>query len=236
MRHLPFVNCVALLALPLAVTMGFFSPLTTAQSMPAQTRPPFEITQVDLVSLKNWNSTQVSVLGLMPGMTRRETLMAAQKEGLRLDDDLGQGCLTEKTCNVLEGGRDNGVSLIYGENELVERFRVEARLRHTSREERSGWIVSRFQGETRRLFESYSDSVRNQILGPIDKMWVGKMERFSAWDARSSGLPLLAHRRGYQYRRYGLILYVDLHEPALGSDNDVEKLTIEFVPPAMLSK
>jgi hypothetical protein len=236
MRHLPSVKCVALLALPPAVAMGFLSPLTTAQSMPAQTRPPLEITQVDLFSLKNWNSTRVSVLGLMLGMTRRETLMVAQKEGLRLDDDLGQGCLTDKTCNVLVGGRYNGVSLIYGENELVERIRVEAHLRHTSRDERSGWIVSRFQGETRRLFESYSDSVRNQILGPIDKMWVGKMERFSAWDERSSGLPLLAHRRGYQYRRCGLILYVDLHEPALGSDNDVEKLTIEFVPPTMLSK
>jgi hypothetical protein len=95
---------------------------------------------------------------------------------------------------------------------------------------------SRFRGETRRLFESYSDSVRNQVLGPIDAMWVGKMKPFPAWDARSCGLPPLAHRRGYQYRRHGLILYVDLHEPNPKSDDDVEKLTIEFLPPTMPSK
>ena len=236
MRHLSFVRSVALLAPSLAVTTGFFSDSTAAQSPQAPARPPLEITQVDLFSLKNWNSMQVSVLGLMLGMTRRETSMVALKNGLRLDDDLGHGCVKEQICNVLEGGRYNGVSLIYGENDVLGKIRIEAHLRHTSSEERSSSLVSRFRGETRRLFESYSDSVRNQILGPIDKMWVGKMERFSAWDERSSGLPLLAHRRGYQYRRYGLILYVDLHEPAHGSDSDVEKLTIEFVPPAMLSK
>jgi hypothetical protein len=236
MRHLSFVRRVALLALPLSVTTGFLSAWIAAQSPQAPARPPLEITRVDLFSLRKWNSTQVSVLGLMLGMTRRETLMVAQKESLRLDNDLGQGCLTEKTCNVLVGGRYNGVSLIYGDNELVEKIRVEAHLRHTSREERSHSVVSRFQGETRRLFESYSDSVRNQTLGPIDEMWVGKMKPFSAWDPRSYDLPLLAHRRGYQYRRHGLILYVDLHEPDPRNDDDVEKLTIEFVPPTMLSR
>ncbi len=236
MRHLPFVKRVALLALPLAVTTGFFSALATAQSPQAQARPPLEITRGDPFSLKTWNSTQVSVLGLMLGMTRRETLMVAQKEGLRLDDDLGQGCLNEKTCNILEGGRYNGVSLIYGESEVLEKIRIEAHLRHTSREERSGSVVGRFRGETRRLFESYSDSVRNQILGPIDAMWVGKMKQPPAWDTRSYGLDLPAHRRGYQYRKHGLILYVNLHAPALGSNNDVEKLAIEFVPPTSLSK
>ncbi len=236
MKHFPFVRRVALLAAPLAATTGFCSAWTTAQPPQSQTRPPFEITQVDLFSLKNWNSTQVSVLGLMLEMTRREALMVAVKNRLRLDDDLGQGCLKEKTCNVLEGGRYNGLSLVYGENELVERIRIEAHIRHTSREERSSWLVSRFQGETRRLFESYSDSVRNQILGPIDSMWVGKMKPLSAWDTRSYGLELPAHRRGYQYGKQGLILYADLHEPNPQSDDDVEKLTIEFVPPTMLSK
>lgn len=236
MRHLPFLKRVAPLALPLAVTMGFFSAWIAAQSLQAQVRPPLEITQVDLFGLKKWNSTQVSVLGLRLGMTRRETLMIAQKEGLRLDDDLGQGCLNEMTCNVIKGGRYSGVSLIYGENELMERIRVEAHLRHTSREERSDSVVGMFRGETRRLFESYSDSVRSQVLGPIDAMWIGKMKPYSAWDPHSDGLPLPAYRRGYEYRRHGLILSVDLHEPALGSDSDLEKLTIEFVPPAMLSK
>jgi hypothetical protein len=236
MRHLSFVRSVALLAPSLAVTTGFFSDSTAAQSPQAPARPPLEITQVDLFSLKNWNSMQVSVLGLMLGMTRRETFMVALKNGLRLDDDLGHGCVKEQICNVLEGGRYNGVSLIYGENDVLEKIRIEAHLRHTSSEERSSSLVSRFRGETRRLFESYSDSVRNQILGPIDKMWVGRMKPFPAWDPRSAGGKLSASRRGYQYKKHGLILQVDLHEPYPQDDNDIEKLTIEFVPPTMLSK
>ncbi len=179
---------------------------------------------------------QVSVLGLMLGMTRRETLMVAMRTGLRLDDDLGQGCLKERTCSVSEGGRYNGLSLIYGESEILEEIRIEARIRHASKEEWSGWLVSRFQGETRRLFESYSDSVRNQVLGPIDAMWAGKMKPFPAWDPHSADGTLPAHRRGYQYTKHGLILYVDLHEPYPQSDSDIEKVTIEFVSPMTLSK
>ncbi len=236
MRHLPFVRRVGLLALPLAVATGFFSALTAAQSPQAQVRSPLEITQLDLFSIRNWNSTQVSVFGLMLGMTRRETLVVTQKTGLRLDDDLGQGCLNEKTCSVLEGGRYNGVSLIYDDSEILEKIRIEAQIRHVSKEERSGWVVGRFQGETRRLFESYSDSVRSQILGPIDAMWAGKMKPFPAWDPHSADGTLPAHRRGYQYKKHGLILYADLHEPHPQDENDIEKLTIEFVRPTMLSK
>jgi len=236
MRHPPLVKCAGILASLFVVMTEFFSASTAAQSPQDQAQSPLEITQVDLFSIKNWNSMQVSVVGLVLGMTRQETLMIAMKIGLRLDDDLGQGCLKERTCNVFEGGKYNGVSLIYGESETVEKIRIEAHRRHASKEERSGWLVSRFQGATRRFVESYSDSVRNQVLGPIDAMWVGKMKPFPAWDAHSMGLELPAHRRGYQYRRLGLILYVDLQEPYPQSDDDIEKLTIEFVPPRTLSK
>jgi hypothetical protein len=230
------LRCAGLFASLFAETMGILSTSAAAQSPQNQAQSPLEITQVDLFSIKKWNSMQVSVLGLMLGMTRRETVMAALKAGLRLDDDLGQGCLKEKTCNAVEGDKYNGMSLIYGEDEILEKIRIEARIRHVSKEERSGRLVSRFQGETRRLFESYSDSVRNQVLGPIDAMWVGKMKRFPDWDPRSAGLDLLAHLRGYQYKKHGLILYVSLHEPDPQSDDDIEKLTIEFVPPRTLSK
>ena len=232
----PFLRCTGLLASLLAETMGILSTSAAARSPQNQAQSPLEITQIDLFSVKKWNSMQVSVLGLMLGMTRRETLMVALKAGLRLDDDLGQGCLKEKTCNVVEGDKYNGMSLIYGEDEILEKIRIEARIRHVSKEERSGRLVSRFQGDTRRLFESYSDSVRNQVLGPIDAMWVGKMKRFPDWDPRSAGPHPLFHRRGYQYKKHGLILYVDLHEPDPQSDDDIEKLTLEFVPPKTLSR
>jgi hypothetical protein len=215
--------------------MEFPSASWTAQQAENRIQSPIEITQVDLFGMKNWNSMQVSILGFRLGMTRQDTLMVALKTGLRFDDDLGQACLKEKACNVFEGGRYNGVSLIYGEGEVLEKIQIEAQRRNASRQERSSWAVSKFQGATRQFVESYSDNLRNQILGSSDAMRAGKMTPPSVRGSNPSGLMPPAHRE-YQYSRLGLTLYLDLHDQTLSTDQAIEKLTIEFMRPKMLSK
>ncbi len=246
MRFYSFAKCVGVLFVLSFALMEFPFVGSTAQNAEDQAQPPFEITQVDLFSIKNWNSTQVSILGIRLGMSRREIHMLVSKAGLRLDGDLAQGCLQERPCNVFEGNGDKGMNLIFGGTGVLEKIRIEAQRRNASRQERSKWLVSKFQGATRQFVESYSDSRRIQTLGLSDAMRAEEMTPYSAWDTSSSEFVrnmggILAKNirpihQEYEYCRLGLILHVDFHDQDSSTDAFVDRLMIEFMRPNTCSK
>ncbi len=230
MRHLPFFGYAGIV-----VSLAFISPgysPNQADGQIAQNRGAFEITGVDLFGIKGWDSRQVSVLGFMLGMERREAFMIAQRDEVHLDDDHGQGCLTAKTCSVIQGGNFNGVNLYFGETDVLEKIGIEVRFRNVSREERSASVADRFNGVTRRFVESYSDNLRIRTLGRTDVIRAGKMPTPPVWANKiSTYFPPAPARFEYQYGSLGLILHVDLHDPAMGTDSAIDRLTIEFVRP-----
>ncbi len=217
-----------MLAIP---SIAFSADYTAAQTSQDKGGVHLEITQVDLFGTKGWDSGQVSVLGFSLGMGRREALLTAQQDGMRLDDDHGQGCLTAKTCSVIEEGNFKGVSLYFGETDIVEKIGIEVRFRNVSREERSASVANRFSGATRRFVESYSDNLRIRTLGRTDVIRAGKMNTPGWVRGTSENVPSLPAQFEYLYNSLGLILHVDLHDPTLMTDATVDRLTIEFVRP-----
>jgi hypothetical protein len=220
-----------------------FSPFI-ASSLKAQTsqslaQTPLEITKIDLFGCKGWESTQVSVRGFMLGMARKEAANTAQSEALILDDDLGQACLKEKTCNVLSNGKYIGVSLVFNAEDVVETIIIEAYRRNASREERSVWLSGMFLGNTRQLAADYSDNSRLRILGHADIYEVTTPEEPSVWRRlmrRSREAPI---QLKYQYSRLGLVVRADMSDGILYPvpvSGKPEFLTFEFIRPQTASK
>jgi hypothetical protein len=131
----------------------------------------------------------MSVLGFMLGMQRKEVFKAAQRAGVSLDDDSGQACLKAKTCQVFNQGKYRGMSPEFNAEDFLESFVIEIVRKDASRDERSAWLVTEFQGETRRLAESYSDNLRIRILGNVDSYWVKYPSHRSIWQGKTTGTP-----------------------------------------------
>ncbi len=217
-----------MLAIP---SVPFTADYTAAQTSQDRGGVRLEMTQVDLFGMKGWDSRQVSVLGFRLGMGRRDALLTAQQDEMRLDDDHGQGCLTAKTCSVIEEGKFNGIDLYFGESDIVEKIGIEIRFRNVSKEERSASVSNRFTGATHRFVESYSDNLRIRTFGRTDAIRAGKMNTPGWVRGTSTGFPSSPAQFEYLYSSLGLILHVDLHDPTFGTDPTVDRLTIEFVRP-----
>lgn len=153
--RLPCVLCLALLGLQCSNLL--------ARS--------FAITNVDIFSLKSWNSTQVSVEGLRLGMSLKEAKAGLSANGLNLYD---QG--DQKTCRATshlcyasqeptQGGTIIGVEL--GPSSQIVSIVLEIPENPATLPES---IASRFKGMTRRFFFSYSDELRLKLLGPADRV------------------------------------------------------------------
>jgi hypothetical protein len=210
-----------------------------AQTSQSQAQTPLEITKIDLFGLKGWESTQVSVRDFQLGMSRKKAAHTAQSEELILDDDLGQACLKEKTCHVLNNGKYIGVSLVFNAEDVVEMIVIEAYRRNASREERSVSLSGMFLGNTRQLAADYSDNSRLRILGNADIYEVTTPEEPSVWRRlmrRSREAPI---QLKYQYSRLGLVVRADLKGGtlhAVPASGKPEFLTFEFVRPQTASK
>lgn len=129
-----------------------------------------EITQIDLFSLKGWESAQVSVEGLRLGMNLGSAAAALSKRGLRpFDDATRLPCTaTSRTCYVARQATDGGTVDVKLENGgriaaiYVGMPEDPATLTQT--------IAGRFKGMTRRFFFHYSDELRLKLLGPADRV------------------------------------------------------------------
>ncbi len=236
MRRPILGNVVLVLALLFLTAQDLRAFPQAAATQPSKPQPRFDIAKVDLFGLKDWRSDQVSILGFMLGMSRPDVLRSAQQNELHLDDDHGQGCLKDSTCSVFSGHKYCGIALLFDEGDALDKIRVELQRRNASREERSSWLATKFQGTTLQFAESYSDNLRIRILGFPDAMSAGGIlppPLLTRPSAKNSSLP----HREYQYSRKGVVLLLDLQEGAFGGeDGPFENLTLEFVRPAKSTK
>jgi hypothetical protein len=185
---------------------------------------PIEITQVDLFSLRGWDSSQVTFLGFRLGMERNEAFRNAQNRGLTIDDDSGQGCLRAATCNLLKSGRYIGLSLSFGVRDSIRRIRVETPPTNASKEEKESWLITNMPGQTRELFEDYSDVLRARLLGVANANW---------FDApRGITLPGDEHaNQEFQYYSKGLILQVRSKETKPSEMPQKTQVSADFLFP-----
>jgi len=192
-----------------------------------------EITGTDLFATDHWLSTQVSVKGLMLGMSRRRAVEVLAPQHLNLDDASGQGCRSNSSvCYVLRLGTYTGMTVAFGDNDTMEKIAIDAYNRTASKDERSACLSHDFAGKTRELVEDYSDHLRVRILGNAEKYAV-KLPPFPR--ARlllppRNDRPITHYQ--YFYLRRGLILhtYVSGRDGFIGQ-GPLDKLVLEFVPP-----
>jgi hypothetical protein len=188
-----------------------------------------EITQVDLLSSKNWDSTQISIMGVRLGMSRQETFKAIQQWEAHLDDAAGQGCLKEHSCDVYKRDRYAGVSLVFNDDETVYKIRIDAYQKDATKGDSVPWIARSFRGETSRLVSLYSespndaDNLRARLLGQPNSYTVGKFQRRRR---KPTGDPV---HYEYWYGRLGLLVMVNVTLDYFNSET--EKLTMEFIQP-----
>jgi len=179
-------------------------PSSTGAGPAQNAQSSVEITQVDLFSLKGWDSGQVTFLGFRLGMRRNEAFRNAQNRELTMDDDSGQGCLKAATCHLLHSGGYIGLSFSFGIQDTIQRIRIEMPSSYASKEQREAWLAAKIPGKTGELFEKYSDNMRARLLGVADASW------FDAPTTGRSPFSLQSAKQEYQYYSKGLILHVRL--------------------------
>lgn len=168
---------------------------------PSQKRPSsIEISQVDVFSLQGWDSSHVSFAGFRLGMERKEAFRNAQDWDLTMDDDSGQGCLKAATCHLLKSGKYIGLIVTFGISDSIQSIRVEVPSSNVSRKEKENWLVAKMCGQTRELFENYSDSLRARLLGIANANWFDATTGVTPFDSPAN--------QEYQYYSKGLILRV----------------------------
>jgi hypothetical protein len=138
-----------------------------------ETPHPLELTQVDLFKFNEWKSSDVSVVGLMLGMTRQEMVRVEEKRGYKILDPLSRRECGADVCDVFSRSeRPLGVSIVYGENNKLQRITVDS-FRPYLEEGGRNWsqdIISlKFLGETDRLVNHCSEPLRRRLLGREDK-------------------------------------------------------------------
>jgi hypothetical protein len=133
-------------------------------------------------------------------MKRNEAFRNAQNRDLTIDEESGQGCLKAATCHLLNSGRYIGLGLSFGIRDTIQRIRVEMPSSDASKEEQHSWLIKEMPGQTRELFENYSENLRSGLLGVAAANW------FDAPKARSSSNQ--SANQEYQRCSKGLILHV----------------------------
>jgi hypothetical protein len=137
-----------------------------SQAVKLDTRQ-IELTETDLFSRKDWNSTEIRVLGFHLGMTRRDADENARQRDLSLVSTVDSTVCHGKICEVCDA-RDicPGVTLSFGDSERIDRMDVSRIPEDAAAEVRRAAIVLRFKGSTYQLFNHYSEALRIRLLGP----------------------------------------------------------------------
>jgi len=191
-------------------------------------QPAIEITQVDLFSLKGWDSSQVAFFDFRLGMRRNEAFRNAQNQELTMDDDSGQGCLKAASCHVLKSGGYIGLSLSFGVSDSIQRITIVMPSSSGSKGEKEDWVVTKLRGQTRELFENYSDSLRARLLGIANANWFDAPRGMPPYD----GHTIDGHTiQEYQYYSKGLILHVRSKATKPSKMPQKTQVTAEFLFP-----
>jgi len=179
-----------------------------------------EITKKDLFEVKNWDSTQVNVLGFHLGMTRQEANVNARRNELNLliPDVRGSATCSGEKCEVCDVRVVcPGIILDFDHNDRVVGIEV-LRIQDAAPAVREVAVVRRFKGKTGLLFNHFSNDLRLKLLGHEDSR-----------ELPSDKNPLYQRMVTYKYLRLGVKVFVspNLHGPESTSD-----LVVTFVVPA----
>lgn len=181
-----------------------------------------DITQVDLFSLKGWDSNRVSVDGLRLRMNLTNASQTLSTGGLALFDSAARTTcgVTSLSCYVASRATDGGTVIISlsGDARVASIYvgvpEDPATLPST--------IAGRFKGMTRRFFFHYSDELRLKLLGPPDRV-----KKSPTTDAMQGQM--------YYYDRLGLIVGTSRSlMRGMKTPTPPELSGIEFVAPKAL--
>jgi len=190
--------------------------LCLAQAAVPQTAPKLiELSKTDLFTIKVWNSTQISVMGLHLGMTRQDAIVEARRHRWQFINNsppyLPGDCTVDKHCFVVDSADVNhGISFELDSKDQI--IFLSLRPVFPNPGPKDG-ILGSFQGDTYRLFQKYTDELRMKLLGPAD-------ESKSIREALST-------ETTHYYWKLGLTLHV---HPLPGAPSIIE-VVAELYPP-----
>ncbi len=166
-----------------------------------QAKRNLELTDVDLFALKDWDSSQVSVLGVKLGMRRNEAVLAARLRGMKIINisppDAGKDCIQQR-CGIYGLDGHTGVHIVFGDDGRLQEMQMDL----FAADAGGGlWITKQLKGASRELAMHYSDSLRSRLLGREDEYCVVYP---------MGPKPLVqSYSYTYSYNRRGLAFYVD---------------------------
>ena len=190
----------------------------------AQARDAVELTQVDLFSMPGWQQKAIAVDGFLIGMESAQASEVAKANKLRLEPQrhparVGEtpGTCLEGWCNVYQDGNLRnwiGIDLFF-EADHLSKIKVSVPA-DADPDVKKVNVSHRFKGLTHQFFNSYSDALREKLLGRVE----GKQTHDNI-----GGRPdLFFTHIEYDYPRSGLTIRETVSE----RDSEPFDLEIEF--------
>jgi hypothetical protein len=127
-----------------------------------------ELMHADLLSRRDWKSTEVQVAGLYLGMLRNEANTASGKNGFRLTQAEPPvfeyvPCSDSSECFLASSGNYENVSIHFGKNDEIVQIDLCVG-------NHSGSILRSLKGQSYRFFnDRYTDALRLLLFGPETK-------------------------------------------------------------------
>lgn len=210
------ILCVAFCG---CITAAFASPWFQGgppSSVPARA----ELAHADLLSRKDWKSTEVQVAGLYLGMSRSEANAAALKNGFTLNQYTPPAyvwvpCSDSSECFLATSGKYDNVSIHLGKKGEIVQIDLEVAAY-------PGKILRGLKGQSYQFFHgSYTDALRLNLFGPE-----------TSWELVDGGYSPAAKSTRYTYADRGITVTASL--------NPVTALrgleTLSLVPPAATAR
>lgn len=135
---------------------------------PSQITERIELTETDLFETKNWDSSQVDVVGFHLGMTRQEAKINARRNGFKLliPDLRGSATCSGEKCEVCDANVIcPGIMLDFSGDDHVIGVEILKIPDYGAEVVKKAAITNRFKGKTRLLFDRYSNHLRLELLG-----------------------------------------------------------------------
>jgi hypothetical protein len=194
----------------LLIAVGVIVP-NVAERADAQASNVVELTQVDLFRLTGWPQKAVAVYGFTIGMARQQAFEIAKANGLKLgsqgpfatpQEETNSSC-HEGWCEVHKiGGNWIGLNLFFQADHLTKiKVSVPA---DADPDVKKSNVAHSFKGLTHQFFNSYSDALREKLLGRVE----GKQTHDLI---RGQPDPSFTHIE-YDYPHSGLIIHATVSE------------------------
>jgi hypothetical protein len=182
---------------------------------------PIEVSRLDWLAQKNWQSVQVSVSGFVLGISRQEATRVAARAhkklvGLRGGRD-EYPCSSERCLVETHANRYTGVELEFNSSDNIIGISIDTIPLDANPEVQEAGVTRSFVGETKAFFDKYSDTNRRRVLGEAESI-------------RSDRNPPDSHiqRMEFSYPHLGLAVSVSVDDRRPDSPFD---LSVKLVAP-----